>query len=107
MEYLIKEFDLDIMKANHMLEMAIDKYNIKCMEFSIYHESTLITEEESDVVKKEQKASFLNRIAEFFEKLRKAIVELCQKVITKIKDLIEEKKIKDKLKNIKIQLIKV
>ena len=106
MDYLIKEFDLNILKANHMLEMALDIYSIKNMEFNILCESTVLTEEEADIVKDEHKASFLTKLSDFFEKLRNAIVELAKKIIQKIKNTIEEKKINDKLKNIKIQLIK-
>lgn len=108
LDKIFLEFDIDIMKANHIYEVASNAFDIKMNELMIlesqgYFESG----EDSDNMFMEDANKFLDSVKEFFKNLRDAISSLFMKLMDGLKLKMEEHEVNKKIKDAKKNLAEI
>ena len=103
MDILFKEFELDMLKNDHMFECAYDRFAIKSEEIfnmineGYYKESST----DADDLIEEAAADFIKSVKAWFDNMIEKVKLLIQEVVSKIKVAQEAKKVNKYLTDIK------
>ena len=92
------EFSLGLEIDNHILESVTDTFNIRCFESLYNYDNGFITENEASSLIIMESESLVDKIKEFFRKIKEKIIKLYNDIKDKIAEKIRQHEINNKLK---------
>lgn len=99
-DHYFEQFQLGLMMNTHMMESAIDSFNIRCLETYCNYSNGFITEGEVDEIAITESSNFLTKVKEFFKNLKEKIIKFLKAVKNKITEAFREKDVDKKLEAI-------
>ena len=105
-ESLFKEYEIDIAKADHMFETAMDIFNTNLIEkHMLVQEGYIDSQEDIYDLYHESVGSIKDKIKEFFTKIKEAFKKLVLSVKNTVKAQLVKRDANKKLKEVKKQLV--
>ena len=107
MHEFFMEYELDVQKASHVFETALDLFAINSIDAACKHNQGILTESSDvDQVILEEAGKFLQAVKDFFKKLIESCKKLVHDVSVKFSTDIQARKVNSKLKGLKEKLAK-
>ena len=99
------EFSLGLEIDNHILESATDTFNIRCFESLYNYDNGFVAESEASSLIIMESENLLDKIKEFFRKIKEKIIKLYNDIKDKIAEKIRQHEVNKKLKAAKKLLV--